>query len=599
MSTVGRLKRGLVLEAARGDMAAIGDSLAAEYPITNKGRSVTVEPLRNGLIGQEVRRTSVLFLGVVGFVLAMCCATVANLLMARTTGRARELAVRSAIGAGGSRIVRQVLTESIVLAAVGGTVGLGVGWSILKLAPAMIPVGLLPGAVKLAFDDRIAAFCGGTALLTGVLFGLAPAWQATRSSLVQALGSESRTTTRGGGVRSFLVAGEVAAAVLLLCGAGLLLRTLMFLDGVDPGFRARNVLTMQVSLPYGLPISRYKSEEQIRRFQDGVEREVKALPGVQSVGWASFLPLDKYFYGSNFFDIVGDPPKEPTDRPLTDYQMVSPTYLETLDIPIVAGRGLTVYDTAQSTPVCLVNEALVRRYLQGRQVLGTRLAVNPMMLGPAAPVIREIVGVVRQVKGPPDEIEEPVQVYVPIAQNAWSYTWLVVRPVAGRADVLTTAVRQAVARVDDQIPLTRIRTLDEVAAQATARPRFRAVLVMTFAGLALLLAMVGLFGILAYSVHQRGREFGVRIALGATRADVLNLVVRGAARLIAAGAAVGLGLAAALGRSLSGMLFGVDPLDVVTFASAALVLALTAAVATVAPAWRASCTDPIVALRSD
>jgi putative ABC transport system permease protein len=162
----------------------------------------------------------------------------------------------------------------------------------------------------------------------------------------------------------------VAAAVLLLCGAGLLLRTLMFLDGVDPGFRARNVLTMQVSLPYGLPISRYKSEEQIRRFQDGVEREVKALPGVQSVGWASFLPLDKYFYGSNFFDIVGDPPKEPTDRPLTDYQMVSPTYLETLDIPIVAGRGLTVYDTAQSTPVCLVNEALVRRYCKGGRCSG-------------------------------------------------------------------------------------------------------------------------------------------------------------------------------------------------------------------------------------
>jgi putative ABC transport system permease protein len=599
MAAVGRLRRGVALEAARADVDAIGDNLAAEYPNTNKGRGVTVEPLRNGLIGKEVRQTAVLFLGVVGFVLAMCCATIANLLMARTTGRARELGIRSAIGAGRSRIVRQLLTESVVLAGIGGTAGLGVSWLILKLAPAMIPVGLLPVGLSLAFDNRVASFCAGTALLTGVLFGLAPASQAARSSLVQALGSESRTTTRGGRVRSVLVAGEVAAAILLLCGAGLLLRTLLFLDSVDPGYRARNVLTMQVALPYGLPTLRYKNEGQIRRFQDGVEREVKALPGVRSVGWASFLPLDKYFYGSNSFDIEGDPPKEPTDRPTTDYQMVSPTYLETLDIPIVAGRGLTVFDTAQSTPVCLVNEALVRRYLQGRQVLGTRLAIRPAMLGPAAPIIREIVGVVRQVKGPPDEIEEPVQVYVPIAQNAWSYTSLVVRPVGGRAESLTTAVRQAVARVDDQIPLTRIRTLDEVAIQATARPRFRAVLVMTFAGLGLLLATVGVFGILAYSVQQRSREFGIRIALGATRASLLNLVVRNAARVVMTGAAVGLVLAAALGRLLVTMLVGVHPLDAVSFAAATIVLGLTAAVAAIAPAWRAARTDPIVALRSE
>jgi ABC-type antimicrobial peptide transport system permease subunit len=235
-------------------------------------------------------------------------------------------------------------------------------------------------------------------------------------------------------------------------------------------------------------------------------------------------------------------------------------------------------------------------------VLGTRVAIKPQTLAPTAPVVREIVGVVPQVKGRPDEIENTVQVYVPIAQNAWSFTTLVVRPRADRTkdlETLTTAVRQAVARVDDQIPLTRIRTLEEVAHEATARPRFRAVLVMTFAGLALLLAMVGVFGILAYSVQQRSREFGVRIALGATRTDLLNLVVRSAARVVAAGAAVGIGLAAALGRSMATLLFGVHPLDVATFASAALVLALTAIAATIAPAWRAAATDPITALRSE
>jgi putative ABC transport system permease protein len=597
--TVGRLKRGVTVDAARGDMAAVADSLAAEFPTTNKGRSVTIDLLRDGVIGREVRQTSLLFLGVVGFVLLMCCATVANLLMARTTGRARELAIRSAIGAGRRRIFAQVLTESLVLAAFGGAMGLVVGAAILNVAPSMIPAGLLPTELTVAFDQRVVAFCAGTALLTGVLFGLAPAWQATRSSLVQALSAEGRTTTRSGRLRSLLVVGEVAAAVMLLCGAGLLLRTLMVLDGVEPGYRAKSVLTMQVSLPYGLPISRYKSEAQIRRFQDDVEREVNALPGVRSVGWVSALPLDREFYGTNSFQIVGDPPRELSDRPLTDYQIVSPTYLDTLDIPIVAGRGLTVRDTAESTPVCLVNEAFARRYLHGRAALGTRVAVQPQTLGPATPVVREIVGVVRQVKGRPDETEDPVQVYVPIAQNAWSFTSLVVRPANGPAEALTTAVRQAVARVDDQVPLTRIRTLDDVAQEATARPRFRAVLVMTFAGLALLLAMVGVFGILAYAVQQRSREFGVRIALGATRSDVLNLVVRSAARVIAAGLIVGLGLAAALGRSLATMLFGVQPLDVVTFASAALVLALTAAAATVAPAWRAARTDPIVALRSE
>jgi putative ABC transport system permease protein len=599
MATVGRLKRGVTLDAARGDLAAVADRLAAEFPTTNKGRRVTIDPLRDGLIGREVRQTSLLFLGVVGFVLLMCCATVANLLMARTTGRARELAIRSAIGAGRRRIFAQILTESLVLAALGGAMGLGVGAAILNVAPSMIPAGLLPPELTVAFDQRVVAFCAGTALLTGVLFGLVPAWQATRSSLVQALASEGRTTTKGGRVRSLLVVGEVAAAVMLLCGAGLLLRTLLVLDGVEPGYRAKRVLTMQVSLPYGLPISRYKSEAQIRRFQDDVERAVTALPGVRSVGWVSALPLDREFYGTNSFEIVGDPPRALSDRPLTDYQIVSPTYLDTLDIPIVAGRGLTVHDTAESTPVCLVNEAFVRRYVHGTAALGTRVAVQPQTLGPAIPVVREIVGVVRQVKGRPDETEDPVQVYVPLAQNAWSFTSLVVRPANGRAEALTTAVRQAVARVDDQVPLTRIRTLDDVAQEATARPRFRAVLVMTFAGLALLLAMVGVFGILAYSVQQRSREFGVRIALGAARSDVLTLVVRSAARVIAAGLIVGLGLAAALGQSLATMLFGVHPLDLMTFASAALVVALTAAAATVAPAWRAARTDPIVALRSE
>ena len=258
MRVIGRLKPGITIDAARSDMTTVAEGLAAELPATNTDRGVTIDPLRTGLIGSEVRLTSYLLLGVVGFVLLMCCANVANLLLARTNGRARELALRSALGAGRGRIVVQILTESLVLAALGGALGLGVGAVILSVAPSVIPAGLLPPAVILAFDERIVAFCAGTAFLTGLLFGLAPAWQATSASLVQVLSSESRTSTRGSGrFRSLLVVGEVSAAVLLLCGAGLLLRTLVALESVNAGYTAESVLAMRVNLPYGLPTSRY------------------------------------------------------------------------------------------------------------------------------------------------------------------------------------------------------------------------------------------------------------------------------------------------------------------------------------------------------
>ena len=598
MRVVGRLKPGVTLDAARSDMTAIAEALAEELPATNEGRGVTIDPLRTGLIGPEVRLTAMLFLGVVGFVLLMCCANVANLLLARTNGRARELAVRSALGAGRWRIVAQILTESLILAAIGGLLGLGLGAAILQVAPSVIPVGLLPPAVMLAFDVRVVTFCVATAFLTGLLFGMVPAWQATGTSLLQVIASDSRTATRGGArFRILLVAGEVAAAVLLLCGAGLLLRTLVALENVNAGYSAESVLAMRVNLEYGLPTSRYPTPESLRRFFDATEQEIARLPGVRSVAWTSGLPLEGAMFGFGF-DIVGAE-TPPTNRPQADYQLVSPTYFQTLDIHIAAGRAFNDRDTSSSVAVCLVNEAFVRRYLQGKNPIGMRIAIRSMTLAPEQPVEREIVGIVGQVKMSAGELEDSVQVYVPLAQNPWSSMALVVRPTGGLAEALAPAVRAVVARVDRAVPLVGVRTMDEVARLATARPRFRAVMVSTFAGLALLLAMVGVFGVLAYSVQQRSREFGVRIAFGATTTDVLGLVLGSAARVIVVGVAVGLVAAAALGQSIATFLFGVQPLDPVTFASVAAVLTLTAAVATAAPALRATRIDPVVAFRNE
>jgi putative ABC transport system permease protein len=598
LQVIGRLKRDVTLEAAASDMTAVAEGLARELPETNKGRGVLLEPMHDALIGSELRLTSMLFLGVVGFVLLICCANVANLLLARATARTRELAIRSALGAGRRRVIRQLLTESLVLATIGGVLGAGVGAAILNIAPSVIPQGLLPAAVTLTFDMRVVAFCAAAALLVGVLFGLAPAWQATGFSSAQAIASDSRTATgRGGRIRSLLVVGEVATAVILLIGAGLLLRTLIAVENVDRGYRAQRVLTMIVD-PIG---SRYPTEASLLQFYDAVEREISVLPGVSSVAWASTLPLGPSYAGRSFFEIVGDRPLDESQRPTADYQIVSPTYFRTLDLPVVAGRGFDERDTRDRVPVCIVNEAFVRGHLQGRSPIGLRVAVQPAAFAQAPVVVREIVGVARQVKGRPDETEDLVQIYVPMAQDVMDDTFLVVRPALERAEGLAPSVRAAIARIDKEqlVSVRDVMTLEDVAWEATARHRFRAVLVMTFAGLALLLAMVGVFGILAYSVQQRVRDFGVRRALGATTADVLRLVVGSAVRVIAAGIVIGLALAAVLGRLLATVLFGVQPSDPMTFVSVTIVLALTAAVSAAGPAWRAARIDPAVALRGE
>jgi putative ABC transport system permease protein len=596
LQVVGRVKSGVSIEAAGADLGAVAEGLAREFPQTNKDRGVMLERLHDSIIGSDLRRTSMLFLGVVGFVLLICCANVANLLLARATVRTRELAVRSALGAGRHRIIRQLLTESVVLSLIGGALGAGVGAAILRVAPSLIPQGLLPPTVTLTFDMRVVAFCAGVAVVVGLFFGVMPAWRATAFSSAEVIGSESRSVTgRGGRFRELLVIGEVATAVLLLFGAGLLLRTLVAVEAFDRGFRADSVLSMLVD-PLG---SKYPTDESLQQFYDQVETEITGVPGVAGVAWASALPLDFFDSGGFSFEIVGDPPLDDSQRPATEYQVVSPTYFSTLDLPILAGRPFDRRDTRNGLPVCIVNEAFARSF-HGRSPIGQRVALRPASSPQDKPDVREIVGVARQVKGRPDETKDFVQLYVPMAQDLSDDIFLIVRPKSGRAEALTSSVRAAISRVDKEqlVSVRSVMTLEDIAWAATGRHRFRAVMVIAFAVLALVLAMVGVFGILAYSVQQHVRDFGVRRALGATTNDVLRLVILNAARVVAAGAVIGLALSAVAGRLLETMLFGVRPLDLATFVAVIIVLAITAALSIAGPAWRAVRIDPAVALRN-
>jgi putative ABC transport system permease protein len=596
---VARLKPGVTISAAQTELNLIAGRLAVEYPEPNKGTGVIVEPLRAGIVGTDLATTSVFLLGVVGFVLLLCCANVANLLLARAAARGREIAVRSALGAGRGRIVRQLLTESLVLAVFGGLLGIGVGALILRAAPALIPAGLLPAAVTLAFDARVVMFGLAAALAVGVVFGVIPAWQATGGALAGVMASESRSTTSASRrFRGLLVSGEVAAAVVLLCGAGLLLQTLLKLVGGDTGYRAasESVLTLDFSVDTGAR-SRYPTPEAITQFYDAVGRDVSALPEVRRVGWASSLPYGTSELGRWRFEIVGDPQVEARDRPTAEYTTADPGYFSALDLPIVTGRGFNERDTLRSLQVCLVNEAFVRRHFKGRNPIGARLSLSAPPYRPAQ--IREIVGVARQTSGEPDAPEELLQVYVPLAQFPTGDVYMVVQPSAGAAETLTPLVRRVVARIDPDVPVRRDRTLETLSIASTAGYRFRAEMVATFAALALVLAMVGVFGVLAYTVQQRQREIGVRMALGATSLRVTWLVFRDAGWMIATGVVAGMVLAALSGRLVATFLFGVDPLDPLTFITVPVVLVFTAIAAAAAPAWRASRINPADAFRCE
>jgi len=591
----GRLKPGATIPQAGADMNVIAQNLARDYPATNKGWGVTMLPLHEATVGDNLRTTSLVLACVVGLVLLMACANVASLLLARGTARSREIAVRAAIGGSAGRILRQLLTESLLLAWLGGAVGIALAWAVVDAAPRFLPAATLPAAVTLTPDSRMLVFSTGLILLTGLLFGLAPAWQAARTPLTDALRSGGRTVTEGmGGFRSVLAAGEIAVAVALAAGAGLLLRTLVSLNQVETGIRAGHVLTAQFSLTS----VRYKKGAQTLPFYQAMEREATALPGVRSAAWSTTLPTQGWDIGMPA-ELVDRPVTDPAMRHAVHYQLISPRYFETLGIALLKGRAFTPQDAAASAPVCIVNQEFVHEFLEGREPLGMRVRLDAMGdTGPVA-VVREIVGVSRQVEvdGPEERRKSP-EAYVPLAQNPWFWGVLSVRT-AGDPAAMTSAIREAVARVDRAQPIAKIATMEELVSETKEQPRFRAALVGACAALAICLAAVGVFGVIAFSVSQRMREFGIRSALGAQAADIVRLVVGAGFRITAIGIVAGVAAAAALARSLESLLFGVPARDPATFVAAVAIPAVVALAACVAPAVRAATVDPSVALRQE
>ncbi len=586
LRVVARLKPNTTLERAQSDMEVIARRLARDYPDNNANIGAVVVPLRDQLVGQ-VRPALILLLAAVGAVLLIACANLANLLLARATARQKEIAVRMALGAGRLRIIRQLLTEAVLLAGLGGLAGVLLStWSFAFLAK-LVPESLV-GTTTVGIDWGVLGFAIAVSLMTGLIFGIAPALRIARSNFNELL-RVSRAPRPRVAASSFLVVSEVAVAFVLLIAAGLLIKTLARLRGLDPGFHAENVLTMRTVLP-GAKYAAFPNK--LAFFQQVLDR-VKTLPGVVSAGYTTALPLTMKG-GTNGFSIEGHPRRP--DGPVQDanIRVITPDYLRTLGIPLLRGRNLEERDGPQSQPVAIINEAMARKFWPNEDALGKRFKIGP----DSRPWVT-IVGIAGDVRQMGLEIPGRQEMYFPVSQSA--QLWAVPQELAIRTSVdpmsLAAAVRREIHAVDPEQPVSSVRLMEEILENETSQRRLQVWLLGGFAGLALLLASLGIYGVLSYAVTQRTPEIGVRMALGAQQQDVLRMVMGRGMGLAALGAAVGLGVALALSRVLSSLLFGVAPTNLATFSLVTLLLLSVALLACWIPARRATKVDPMVALR--
>ena len=584
MRPIGKLKPGVTLAQAQADTDIIARRLEAQYPGSNAGWNLRLVSLREQLVG-NTRPTLLLLFGAVGFVLLIACANVANLLLVRAASREREIALRTALGAGRFRIVRQMITESVLLSVVGGTLGVLLAiWGVDLLVT--LSGDSIPSTAHVRIDATVLAFTLLLSVVTGVLFGLAPALRTMKLNLSESLKEGGRTSSEGAHrnrTRSVLVIFESAIAVILLIGAGLLIRSLIQLQNQNPGFDTHNVLTMRVDLSR----QKYSTPEKVSNFFTQLESRVAGLPGVENVGFVSELPLSGQ-PNDMPFTVDGRPPVAINDAFGADWRRVNQKYFSALRIPLLRGRNFSEQEVQQNAKVVVVSELLASRVFPNEEPLGKRLI---MTMGKEP---WEIIGIVGDVRHRALGSQPYAAMYVPTYQIGG--TNLVIRTQGDPAN-LAAAVRKEVQAIDPDQPVAAVRTMDQWIVRSVAESRYRTGLLGLFAGLALVLASTGIYGVMSYSVTQRTHEIGVRMALGAGRFDVLRLVVRQGMTLVLVGVALGLLGAIALTRVMSTLLFGVTAKDPVTFVAVAALLTLVAFVACYIPAWRATKVDPLVALR--
>jgi putative ABC transport system permease protein len=592
LSVFGRIRSGLTAQQAQAEMDNLADNVRKQYsPNTSREQwGLLLQPLNELVVG-DVRFALWTLLGAVGLVLLIACANVANLTLARAADRQREIAVRAAMGASRGRVVQQLLTESVLLSLVGGGLGLGLAaWGVSLLSN--LSQIRIPRAHEIGLDWRVLLFTLGVSVFTGILFGLVPALQASRSDLHETLKEGGRSGQGGarGRLRSALIVAEMALALMLLIGAGLLMRSFWQLQQVSPGFQPQGVLTQIVSLPG----QKYKEQPQRVNFFEQLLPNLKALPGVQTVGACSVIPMSGT-NSSGSFQIEGRQIPQGQSSPHGDRWMAAGDYFETMKIPLVRGRYFNAQDNANSLGVTIIDETMAKKYWPNEDPLGKRISFDRDEQN--NPRWREIVGIVGHAKHRNLEGESRVQYYLPYAQRATSTSMFLVLRTSGDPTSLAATVRNAVRNLDKDLPVFRVTTMEQLVADSMAQRRFTLWLLGIFAVTALLLAAVGLYGVLAYSVAQRSHEIGIRMALGAQSRDVQKMVVGQGMKLVLIGTGIGLVGAFALMRWLASLLFGVGAADPVTYIVIAALLAGVALLACWIPARRATKVDPMIALR--
>ena len=598
---IGRLKPGVTLQQAQTQLTSIAIRIAHDYPNSNKGWGVGLDPLADTIVGDELRRSLYVLLAAVGMILLIACANLANLSLMRVVGREREIAIRLALGAGRTTLARLFLTESLFLSLVGGALGLGVGHLLVLALKAGMPPFALPAEADVTLDLRVLGFAFGLTLLTGALIGLFPALQASKPNLIEAMKQGAAGSGTGAAhhrVRSGLVVAEIALAFVLLAGAGLLIRSLDRLRHVDPGFDSHNVLTF--SLP--VPESRFADGEGLTAYLRQVDARLRALPGVKNVALTSALPMRGWGYGMPFL-IAGTPDVDRANRKACFFKMVGPDYFRTLGIAVQRGRPLAETDLHGGAPVMVINAAMAKKYFPDQDPLGKRILIQEIV--PGKPQLGneipwEVVGVVanEKVGGLGDKDEDNPGVYVTTAQSPTFFTAVVMRTAVDPLS-LREPVQKAIHELSADQVVDDVKTLDAIKDESLSNDRFYTLLLGSFAGLALLLSAIGIYGVISYSVTQRTREIGIRAALGADRASILGLVLRRGMLLAVLGLGVGLAAALGLTRLMAAELYGIGERDPLTLATVAIVLAAVALAACWFPARRATRVDPLVALREE